>query len=270
MQAVLAPSHAVRPVGPYRNAILRFRIDFPGDYPHRPPVVTFQSDVFHPLVTPLTTYTYSTRHPEADTMSAADEHRLPPGGLSLRHGFPEWFAASPEQPPSSKTPQASEDIPGSRGPQIVLDEQHDRRNLRPSASPHIVEVLQYLRVIFDTEEVLDSVPLSVAANTGAWHAWRSYRARTLPAVTLSSVPSADNSRESSRESSVSPQQQPGGARRPGEWNWQGVWEDRVRKSLQASISEAVLFGGDSSDPVRLSDVLPLRITEIDNIPDRVP
>jgi hypothetical protein len=29
---------------------------------------------------------------------------------------------------------------------------------------------------------------------------------------------------------------------PGEWNWEGVWEERVRRGVQASLSEAVLFG----------------------------
>ncbi|PCH41532.1 UBC-like protein [Wolfiporia cocos MD-104 SS10] len=37
--------------GYYADAILKFRITFPPDYPERPPAVRFLTDVFHPLVT---------------------------------------------------------------------------------------------------------------------------------------------------------------------------------------------------------------------------
>jgi hypothetical protein len=40
-------------------------------------------------------------------------------------------------------------------------------------------------------------------------------------------------------------------RRPGEWNWEGVWEDRVRKAVKASLSEPALYGaGIGEDIVR--------------------
>jgi hypothetical protein len=32
-------------------------------------------------------------------------------------------------------------------------------------------------------------------------------------------------------------------RRPGEWNWEGVWEDRVKNGISNSLSEPVMFGG---------------------------
>lgn len=114
-------------------------------------------------------------------------------------------------------------------------------------------MLQYLRVVFDTESVIDAVPLSAAANTGAWHAWRSHRSKVLDAKDApSSRPSRGrNGSETSSEAGVSPRPQPGGARRPGEWNWTGVWEDRVRKAVQASLSESMLYGGDGSEAVRL-------------------
>lgn len=35
------------------------------------------------------------------------------------------------------------------------------------------------------------------------------------------------------------------ARQPGEWNWGGVWEERVRRGVEASQSEAVLYGNAS-------------------------
>jgi len=37
------------------------------------------------------------------------------------------------------------------------------------------------------------------------------------------------------------------ARRPGEWNWDGVWEVRVKKGIDASVGEAMLFGKDAGD-----------------------
>ncbi|KAF2864329.1 hypothetical protein K470DRAFT_1600 [Piedraia hortae CBS 480.64] len=194
--------------GPYANAILRFTIDFGTTYPERPPVITFGSDVFHPLVTPLTTYTRSSRDAATDTVSAADGERLPPGGFALQHGFPEWCAGGEGGVPSS---------------------------------PQIIQVLQYLHLSFDTEAVIDSIPLSVAANSGAWHAWKSFRiksnsGRSSPAISLASGGSV--------RGGDSPRQQPGGARRPGEWNWQGVWEDRVKRSIATSNSDQMLYGGE--------------------------
>ena len=179
-------------------------------------------------------------------MSAADRDRLPPGGLSLRYGFPEWFD-------SGKDGLSNKDVASSN----VESEKHNvASELKPLGSasqpPLTVEVLQYIRIVFDTETMLDSVPLEAAANPGAWHAWRSYRARVpggraSPATNLPSSPS-----DTTSERSTSPRQQPGGARRPAEWNWQGVWEDRVKKSVQASISEPMLFAGDNNDVICFS------------------
>lgn len=81
------------------------------------------------------------------------------------------------------------------------------------------EVLSYIRSTFDDENMLDSVPLEAAGNPGAWHAWRTHRGY----ITL---PEGDPS-----------------ARKPGEWNWEGVWEERVKKGIAASFSEPVLYGG---------------------------
>lgn len=213
-------------IGPYASAVLRFNITYPEDYPERPPVITFATDIFHPSVTPLTTYTYTTIDSGAETVSAADEDRLPPGGLSLRHGFPKWFTSNTS---------------------------HGRVGVS-SRQPHIVEILHYMRAIFDNEAILDSIPLETAANTGAWHAWQSYRTRATRARAISPSSVVTSSTESSGDSSTAARQQPGGARRPGEWNWTGVWEDRVRKSVQASISDAVLYGsaGAGSEVINFS------------------
>lgn len=203
-------------------------------------MVTFQSDVFHPLVTPLTTYTYSTRDSGsgADPQSAADEQRLPPGGLSLRHGFPEWF----------KTERSADHEVMECAAVQACDGADEIPGAKCQRTPHVVELLQYLRIVFDTEEVLDSIPIDAAANAGAWHAWRTFRAKsTSKAAPVSR--SLGEAKQPDVNRSLSPRQQPGGARRPGEWNWQGVWEDRVRKSIHASFSEPVLFGGDDNNNV---------------------
>lgn len=230
--------------GPYANAVLRFQIDFAHDYPQRPPVVTFQSDLFHPLVTPLTTYTHSTI--STDTQSAVDEQRLPPGGLSLRHGFPEWFAPAGGVAIEAEVGQ-TQNRPTEHDDE---QEQHKDAKRKDQRTPHVVELLHYVRVVFDTEDVLDAIPLNAAANTGAWHAWKSYRTKAPAAGRGVSVArSLGDGKATSVERSVSPRQQPGGARRPGEWNWQGVWEERVRRSVQTTLAEPVLFGGDSDDVI---------------------
>ena len=94
-------------------------------------------------------------------------------------------------------------------------------------------ILYYLRAAFTSEQVLDSVPQDSAANSAAWHAWKAFRSKTA-ARTDAIRSKAENPVETLK-------QQPGGARSPGEWNWNGVWEDRVRKSIRSSISEQAIF-----------------------------
>ncbi|KAK1063561.1 hypothetical protein LTR33_012265 [Friedmanniomyces endolithicus] len=221
--------------GPYATAVLRFEIDFTLDYPARAPVIKFLCDVFHPLVTPWTTYTHTSRASAADTMSSADEDRLPPGGLTLRHGFPEWHdERSISQGRTAPVVPEMGDAQGSSA-------EDDARKAASPIQPHIVQVLQYMRVIFDSAELLDSMPLEHAANTSAWHAWRSYRASTAPATHLPPDPGEGSGNAAPK------QHQPGGARQPGQWNWQGVWQDRVRKSVSASKADQALFSaGDHS------------------------
>ena len=198
--------------------------------------MTLLTDVFHPLVAPLTTYTYAARDNSAETISAANEDRLPPGGLSLRFGFPEWIAA-----------EAS-----NKGPTRAQARDAPRRRSTAASTPLTVELLHYLRIVFDTEAMLDSIPQEAAANEGAWHAWKSYRSK------LSAGRSAPRSNPphptEARERSSSPVQQPGPARQPAEWNWQGVWEDRVKRSIQASISDHALYGGAHDDVIAFSHV----------------
>jgi hypothetical protein len=235
--------------GPYAPAVLRFQISFPSNYPTLPPLVTFSTDVFHPLLTPLTTYTYTIGSLDTDTVSATDEERLPPGGFSLRHGFPHWFGrarrsvassrdvsgSSVSSPARSETPARSTMDGGITGPTSVPP-------LAPDVS--IVKILEYIRSTFCEESILDALPLEAAANPGAFHAWRTYRAPILQAQQPSVASPGSSTSEQAGESTAL-----GRNRRPGEWNWEGVWEDRVRKAVKASLSEPVLFGAAGEDIV---------------------
>ncbi|KAF2967871.1 hypothetical protein GQX73_g5712 [Xylaria multiplex] len=222
--------------GPYAPAVMRFQISFPDSYPRLPPLVTFSTDMFHPLITPLSTYLYSTDVQNNGTVSATDEERLPPGGFSLRHGFPNWFgrqgrkAAEAKQPGGGQTARqtphrppppadlSSGSTPGSRNSaigqsSIFLETKKEEVS--------IFAVLYYIRSTFDDENVLDTIPLEAAGNPGAWHAWRTHRAeqgKTFESPSTST-------------------------RKPEEWNWEGVWEERVKKGISACLSEPVMFGG---------------------------
>ncbi|PGG97468.1 hypothetical protein AJ79_09188 [Helicocarpus griseus UAMH5409] len=265
--------------GPYAAAILRFQLRFPPTYPDLPPVVTFTTDIFHPLIVPLTTYTFSTNSPDTDTVSATDEERLPPGGFSLRHGFPHWFGRARRSATNSSTPsrnvsggerdqrnatpsaQSGEGSKNESGPEtpkapktsgeqeVSSPKTPARVSPAPTGAPYsstegidvpVLKVLNYIRSTFDDEAVLDSVPLEAAGNPGAWHAWRSHRG-------LGNREGEDGSGAQVKRGS--PQ-----ARRPGEWNWEGVWEKRVQTGIETSYLESVLFGssmrGFSDDLIR--------------------
>ncbi|GAP82481.1 putative ubiquitin-conjugating enzyme [Rosellinia necatrix] len=240
--------------GPYAPAVMRFQISFPDSYPRLPPLVTFSTDMFHPLITPLSTYMYSTDVEDNGTVSATDEERLPPGGFSLRHGFPDWFGRrvrksaenkqsdgdqaarqTPHRPPPPSD-LSSGGTPGSRNSAIGQSPGFSDTNKREVS---IFAVLHYIRSTLDDEDVLDTIPLQAAGNPGAWHAWRTYRVEKgkdfeIPATAGDAgAPTAE----------VAPIVNKGSARKPGEWNWEGVWEERVKKCISNSLSESVMFGG---------------------------
>jgi hypothetical protein len=226
--------------GPYAPAILRFQISFPALFPSAPPLITFSSDIFHPLLTPLTTYTYTTNVSDTDTVSASDQERLPPGGFSLRHGFPQWFNQSRQGSAASATPRSNSPIT-------------------------VFGVLDYIRSSFNDEDSLSSIPLEAAANPGAYHAWHTQRARNLQSSRAVSPQSSPPSKRSSGLENISgslnvePSSSPAGRGRrlrPGEWNWDGVWEERVKRGVQSSLAEPTLFGlaGAGDDIIRFSDI----------------
>ncbi|KAL2135981.1 hypothetical protein VTI74DRAFT_6030 [Chaetomium olivicolor] len=293
--------------GPYSPAILRFQISFPDTYPSLPPLVTFATDMFHPLITPLTTYMYSTDAGDGGTVSAFDEERLPPGGFSLRHGFPAWFGrGSRARLAQQAQGQAQEQAQGQAQAQIrieALGEGSGESGSEPmmvttprravatatGMTPGSVasgisaasssasgpgyarierrevstyEILRYIRSAFDDEDVLDSVPLEAAGNPGAWHAWRTHRRQTGVEETLAGEEKGVGEGLDAgavRQEAGSPTGT--AARRPEEWNWEGVWEERVKRCIAASLSEGVLFGnaGMPDDMINFLDMHDMEI-----------
>lgn len=223
--------------------------------------------MFHPLITPLTTYMYTTDIQENGTVSATDEERLPPGGFSLRHGFPEWFGRGKRRVSDRRESRSSQRA-------VAVDNQGTPRNvpliMKPlpdtpesagklsDAGPaggrdvSIYDVLKYIRSTFDSEETMDSIPLDAAGNPGAWHAWRSHQRKQ--GKLRDGEPAADAEVASQEEEGqggapgADRSSQNTGGRRPGEWNWEGVWEDRVKKNIAMSLSEPVLYGGAATAP----------------------
>lgn len=240
-------------LGPYTQAVLRFQISFPDTYPRLPPLVLFSTDMFHPLITPLTTYMYTTDIQDNGTVSARDEERLPPGGFSLRHGFPQWFgrgrrAASSTRKVSGELPRSPVSEPGSKPPSTVCSPESEGNGRasymrQPKQNISVYHILKYIRGAFDDETVLDSVPLEAAGNPGAWHAWRTHR-RRLGKLPQEAASATEGERGVALDAGAPPSEGAhSAARRPGEWNWEGVWEDRVKKGIAASLSEPVLYGG---------------------------
>jgi hypothetical protein len=249
--------------GPYAPAILRFHISFPDTYPRLPPLVTFATDIFHPLITPLTTYMYTTDIQDNGTVSATDDERLPPGGFSLRHGFPEWFGrgklsttGSRKSSGGQQQQQTSEQASPKNVPQILEPPSKLSHTNTAGHKPSVYDVLKYIRSAFDSEEVMDAIPIDAAGNPGAWHAWRSHQKKlgkiqddtpVSDAEADASAAKREQGEGSVDDSSASKSSQTG-TRRPGEWNWEGVWEDRVKKGIAMSLSEPVLYGGASTSP----------------------
>lgn len=276
--------------------------------------MTFATDIFHPLITPLTTYTYTTNIQDNGTVSATDEERLPPGGFSLRHGFPAWFGRSsrnkrlsssaaptssplrPQTPPRAtagsggsggsapSTPASSAPSPlgpfgrrdgGSAGrsgardtigsasasPEVLASPSYVQTRFRQS-EVSTYAVLRYIRSAFDDAAVLDAIPLEAAGNPGAWNAWRTHRrqqARTSgaagsgsDAAAAAAVAAVDVDAAANDAATAAADAAPEPPRKPGEWNWEHVWEERVQKGIRTSLSDPVLFGsaGAADDVVR--------------------
>ena len=269
--------------GSYATAPLRFKLIFPKQYPESPPALIFSNDIFHPLVCPLTTYTYSTASPARQPVSSADDKRLSPGSLNLQHHFPIWFDNGDTRNTSSRLPSSPKSVTarGHDDPAFSDDEFDHMASTdtptpvarlsslpfmpppkadalewsSPERYPSIAEVLRYMVRVFEDDELLDEVPLDAAANSSAHHAWTAYRKR---------VKEAEAAREAAKSRAVggapmTPQSKfarsqvatasPG--RSPAQWNWDGVWMDRVRKSVRNATAEGKLFKDDEADEHQL-------------------
>ncbi|KAF5021001.1 hypothetical protein F66182_6982 [Fusarium sp. NRRL 66182] len=217
--------------------------------------------MFHPLLTPLTTYMYTTNIQESGTVSASDQERLPPGGFSLRHGFPDWFGRGRRSTKEARRASGQQQVMSSGAatvsgsattPASIASSTSETPSYMRTGHKNVsaYEVLHYIHSAFDDEEVLDSIPLAAAGNPGAWHAWRTHRKAAGKLVEETAPGSTDEEQKSEEEGEqvVENVQDKAKAastatpRQPGEWDWDGVWEDRVKKNVASSLSEPVLYG----------------------------
>lgn len=218
--------------GPYSGIVLRFELSFPELYPESGPLLNFATEVFHPLLVPLTTYTFAAGalDPNA-TLSSGDTERLHPGSFNLRECFPNWYVRQSNRSDAFQ-PLMAEHSPSGRTNDAtgggVTASQVD-------APLRLVELLSYVKQAFEDASFLDALPLRAAVNMNAWHAWRAHRGLPRMASRTISPASAESGR-----TPLSP------GKTPGDWNWDGVWENRVRNAVEESTSDAVLFGGKNS------------------------
>ncbi|KAL9030290.1 MAG: hypothetical protein Q9196_001566 [Gyalolechia fulgens] len=253
------------PFCPYAPAVFRFIVSLPPRYPETPPLITFVTDVFHPLVTPLTTYTYTTGSPSSDPVSATDEERLPPGGFGLSHAFPHWFSSTGHSVASSV--HSSRNVGASVG-EDVASENGICASEEPGARPlpgqrgieiAIIKVLDYVKRSFDEETILDALPLKSAANPGAWKAWRAHRHGALQ---CDGNQKAFNDQSSLTQTASGAQSTQATAKHQDEWSWEGVWRERVKRGIDASISDQVLFGAGGGD-----EIVGLELCQLNQNPD---
>ena len=234
-----------------------------------PPQILFTSEIFHPLVTPLTTYTYTTGSLATDTVSATDEERLPPGGFSLRQAFPQWYEKQADGVPGS--PSFPTPTTGSLGVLGLPDSADGRLSFPPPQGgqgrsrsfhitppkedgpslektyPTILEVLRYVKQAFEDPLLIDNLPLEAAGNPGAWQAWQAYRRKAKP---VRHSPGESNTRRNTpRHTPQRSQDQTARLKQPGEWNWDGVWAERVKRGINLSLSESMLYGNSSGDEI---------------------
>ena len=218
----------------------------PQQYPDVPPLILFTSDIFHPLVTPLTTYTYTTGSASTDTVSATDEDRLLPGGLSLRHAFPKWFHkdSSPAFKGTNSSKGSSEESSGQvrRPLSFHMPPPKEDGFSAEDVSPSVAEVLYYLKRVFEDESLLDDLPLESAGNPGAWHAWRAHRKK-------SKAPKFHPEKAEDQKGSLSGGLNSPRAKPTGDWNWDGVWAERVKRGVSASLSDQILYGSVDGDDI---------------------
>ena len=254
-----APDFLTASAGPYASAVLRFHVNIPTS-PSRPPIITLRSEVFHPLVTPVTTHLHAVDSLDSEKKSTQNGRELPPGGLSIVPGFPIRFSRNEPQvirrlsvegfAPASENAAVTENVgeveSGSSAGSHTGPLQDTGFGDSDTEQFDMVKVLEYIKVAFEDECFLDTLSMDVAVNAGAWKAWQAHRGikKDSPESLDSETPLVTHRRSGSifraRNRVV---------RAPGEWSWEGVWADRVAKNVEASISKPVLYGRNEDDSV---------------------
>jgi hypothetical protein len=255
-------------------------------------LLTFHTEVFHPLVVPLTVYTVaggegregmgvSSRDVGEGLGAGAFDASWGMSDSTRHHPTMEQGAEISSQPSSSDTP----DQPPTEAPQATRPETERRcaSTVSPTNqsahSPTVtttLSLLSHLHATFTDPSTLDALPPQYAANPSAYHAWRSYRdlpqespsstntntntntstnintrtqtrgrsPATLPASTFSS-PTPDSTSSNADGRNADRDQQEGlesSPRHPRHWNWDGVFESRVRNCIEESNSDFALYG----------------------------
>ncbi|EED22263.1 ubiquitin-conjugating enzyme, putative [Talaromyces stipitatus ATCC 10500] len=272
--------------GPYASAILRFNIKFPPTYPELPPLITFTTDIFHPLIVPLTTYTFTTGSSNEAPVSATDEERLSPGAFSLRHGFPHWFGRARRT--ANNSAAGSRNVSGGSIPPATVTDQEANEQTQPdagSSSPAPGNSIPQEGAEPTAESSLQETPKAPENNPHISKAPTANpfekKDETVHVVTLldyirstfddeavldslpldaAGNPGAWHAWKAHRSGPGTPNKRgTPQTRLPGEWNWEGVWAKRVQSGIQASQSDAALFASTpraETDSIRFLDLDP--------------
>lgn len=110
----------------------------------------------------------------------------------------------------------------------------------------IQDVLDYMKSAFDDTTTMDALPLEAAGNPGAWNAWRAHRKTVFKASSLGKPDAANNDPGQAGANDIPEKPALTKTKLPSEWNWDGVWQERVQKGIDASISSSALYGGFTS------------------------
>lgn len=199
----------------------------------------------------VSAYSLPPQHQRNMTASEHFSHQSPglsPGGLS-----PSGYSSSLLTPTSSEPSWGkSNSSLSNRKKSFPRQTGSEPRSDSEAVNVSIIDVLEYVKTAFDDDELLDGLPLEAAANLGAWKAWQAHR---RSALTHAHAVHCDhpNGQVSAAQQFADRIQR--GARRPDEWNWDGVWKERVKRGIEASISDQVVFGagGGGGDDDIVSD-----------------
>lgn len=209
--------------GPYKTAVLRFRVIFPSDYPLMAPMVVFVSDVFHPLVVASSG---NPRHVDEKLDHA-------PGSFNLCHEFPRWADKGVKHDNAATIFESVVSVNRVQATSNSL--KHDEQFTgEATVDMPIVKVLRHLRSCFEEDKLIDSIALENASNTSAWYAWKAHRAVEKTASQASGSPKT-----------------------PSEWNWDGVFASRCERTVRDSLTETALYGNtdELDDMVQFTPIL---------------